>query len=113
TSAGRLPLDKAYRHYVDRLMEKRIAPPPEASDLAREFEDTHRELETLIDHARRRVSQLTRYTSVVLGPRLGRSLFKYLQLVKLAPRQVMLVMMTHAGSVVHRVIELSTDVDAA
>lgn len=111
TSAGRMPLDRAYRYYVDRLMQKQIAPPPEAPTIAREFEDTTRELEVLIDHARRRLSQLTRYTSVVLGPRLGRSLFKYVQLVKLAERQVLLVMMTHAGTVIHRIIELRSASD--
>lgn len=111
TSAGRLPLDKAYRYYVDRLLEKRIVPPPEASEIARDFQDIDRELAALLDHARRRLSQLTRYTSVVLGPRLGRSLFKYLQLIKTAPRQVLLIMMTHAGTIVHRVIDLSMDLD--
>lgn len=111
TSAGRVPLDKAYRYYVDRLLEKQIEPPPEATDIARGFEHSEREIEALIDHTRRRLSQLTRYTSVVLGPRLGRCLFKYVQLVRLAPRQVLLVMMTHTGSVVHRVIEVTTDID--
>ncbi len=108
TSAGRVPLDKAYRFYVDRLLEKRIVPPPEASLIAREFEDDH-ELESLIDHTRRRLSQLTRYTSVVLGPQLRCSVLKYLQLIRLGPRQVLLVMMTCSGTVVHRVIELSVD----
>ena len=110
TSAGRVPLDKAYRHYVDRLMEKRIELPPEAPDIVRGFDHSEREIEALIDHTRRRLSQLTRYTSLVLGPRLGRSLFKYVQLVSLASRQVLLVMMTHTGNVVHRVIELASDV---
>jgi heat-inducible transcriptional repressor len=91
-------------------MEKRIAPPPEASVIARGFDDVDRELEVLISHTRRRLSQLTRYTALVLGPHLGRSLFKYLQLVKLSPRQILLVMMTHAGSVVHRAIELNSDI---
>lgn len=111
TSAGRVPVGKAYRYHVNRLLEKRIAPPPEAPDITREFEDADRELEALLDHTRRRLSQLTRYTSLVVGPRLGRSLFKYLQLIKAAPRQVILVMMTHAGTVAHRVIELSVDVE--
>jgi len=108
TSAGRVPVDRAYRYYVDRLMEKRIAPPPEAPDIARGYADSEREIEALIDHTRRRLSQLTRYTSLVLGPRLGRSYFKYVQLVGLGPRQVLLVMMTHTGSVVHRVIDLTS-----
>jgi heat-inducible transcriptional repressor len=112
TSAGRVPLDRAYRHYVDRLLRERIQPPPEASSIAREFLDPHIELEELIEHTTHLLSHLTRYTSVVLGPRLGRSLFKYLQLVPVAPRQILLVMMTHAGGIVHKVVEVSHPVDA-
>lgn len=112
TSAGRIPLDRAYRYYVDLLLRTNIQPPPEARAIARDFQDTVRELETLIEHTTRVLSQLTRYTSVVLGPRLGRSLFKYLQLVGVGPRQILLVMMTHAGSIVHKVVEVTGPVDA-
>lgn len=113
TSAGRIPLDRAYRYYVDKLMRSRIdiEPPPEAHAIARDFEDANRELERLIDHTTRVLSQITRYTSVVLGPRLARSLFKYLQLVPVGPRQILLVMMTHTSSIVHKVVEVSSPVD--
>lgn len=110
TSAGRIPCDKAYRFYVDRLMSKSIAPPEEAQAIARELADPVTQLEALIEQTSRTLSQMTRYTSVVLGPRLGRCLFKYLQLVSVGPGKLLLVMMTHAGSVVHRVVDVSMDV---
>lgn len=112
TSAGRVPQDKAYRFYVDHLLAQRIHPPPEASTIDRQLEDKGREVEALVDHARHLLSQMTRYTALVLGPRLGRSLFKYLQLVPVGEEQILLVMMTHTGSLVHRLIEVSAPIAA-
>lgn len=111
TSAGRVPLDRAYRHYVDRLLERRIAPPPpEAEAIVREMADAQMELDALIEHTSRILSQMTHYTALVLGPRLGRSLFRYLQLVQVAEHTILLVMMTHTGGIVHRTIEVSSDI---
>lgn len=107
TSAGRVPMDKAYRYYVDRLLERRIQPPPEASAIARELSGGVQELDDFIAHTVRVLAQTTQYTSVVAGPRIGRSLFKYLQLVKVGPSTILLVMMTQAGAIVHRAIEVS------
>ncbi|MBM3463203.1 MAG: heat-inducible transcription repressor HrcA [Armatimonadetes bacterium] len=112
TSAGRVPCDQGYRYYVDRLLERRITPPHDAEELAHRMGEAQLELDALIDHTSRLLSQATHYTSLVLGPRLGRSLFKYLQLMNVGPHHLLLVMMTHTGGVVHRVVEISGSVDA-
>ncbi len=108
TSAGRIPQDAAYRFYVDRLLSGRLPSPPEASTIERGLAESAPDAEGLIMAISRLLAHLTRYTALALGPRLSRSLFKYLQLAAVGPHQVLLVMMTHAGSIVHRVIEVSS-----
>ncbi|HXE73815.1 MAG TPA: heat-inducible transcriptional repressor HrcA [Candidatus Nitrosotenuis sp.] len=108
TSAGRLPLDRAYRFYVDRLLETGVNPPPEARGL--HLAASTRLLETMLAEALRQLSELTRYTALILSPQLRPSLLRYLQLVPLGPRHLLLVLLTSTGQVVQKAIEVSSDI---
>jgi heat-inducible transcriptional repressor len=109
SSAGRIPGDKAYRLFVDEIIRKKIALPPEkaAVTIAREYEIIQTHLEILLDKTARLLSQLTHYTSLILAPRLRKNLFKYLRLVSLSHNTVVLFMITTTGAVLNRVIEVS------
>src|SRR5690625_610883 len=76
TSAGRVPSDKGYRYYVDELMS-----PSELSEYEREGLRGHmiakqRAMEALIHRAARALSDLSRYTAVVMAPRISESIIR-------------------------------------
>jgi heat-inducible transcriptional repressor len=63
TSAGRLPSDKAYRLYVNRLMEKYELAESEKKRIRKEITSHVAELERTIRHASELLSELTNLTS--------------------------------------------------
>lgn len=108
-SAGRIPKDKAYRVFVDEIINNKIGPPPESAAviIEKEYDLIQTHLEHLLDKTARLLSHLTRYTSLLLAPRLRKSFFKYLKLVSLSANTILLFMMTNTGSIIHRTIEIS------
>lgn len=109
TSSGRVPMDKAYRLFVDEIVAHKIAPPPEsaAQTIETEYQLIQRHMERLLNSTARLLSRLTHYTAVLLAPQLAKSLFKYLKLVSLGPNSILLFVLTNTGSIIHRTIEVS------
>ncbi|MDQ7822021.1 MAG: heat-inducible transcriptional repressor HrcA [Candidatus Eremiobacteraeota bacterium] len=111
-ASGRIPKDKAYRLFVNEIISRKIAPPPEnaVSTIEREYQIIQSHLEILIKKTARLLAELTNYTSLLLAPQLRKSLFKYLRLVSLSPTRILLFMMNNTGSIIHRTIELSSPI---
>jgi len=105
-SAGRIPLDKAYRHYVDMVTAHEIAPPPEAPRIKRQFQKLRLELENLVEQTTRMLSDLTSYTALVLGPLLRRNYFRFLRLMPLGDERVLVIVMTNMGATINKVVSL-------
>ncbi|MDR2611273.1 MAG: heat-inducible transcriptional repressor HrcA [Clostridiales Family XIII bacterium] len=63
TSAGRMPSDKAYRLYVNQMMEKYELAENEKKRIRREISSHVEELERAIKHASELLSELTNLTS--------------------------------------------------
>lgn len=105
TSAGRIPTDKGYRLFVDRL-----------SDIKPLSGAERRAIETVLDHAvdlddvlRRSVrllAQLTRQVAVVQYPALSRSAVRHLEVLAVTPARLMLVLITDSGRVDQRMVDL-------
>lgn len=110
TSAGRVPTDKAYRAFVDDLDE----PDLEAEEFASVkmfFEQTHGEIEEMLDRTSRLLSELTGVASVVVAPDRDLAVVRSVQLVHLSARTVLAVMVLSDGSVEKGTIETVDDVD--
>jgi len=108
TSAGRIPSQRGYRFYVDCLMDMTDLGPEEEGYLARVFlqlEKMH-EIDQIVQYAAKALSQMTNYTSLVLGPQPKRSAFKHLRLVPLDEEQALVVLLTDSGYIKSRIIEL-------
>lgn len=105
TSAGRVPSDRGYRYYVDRLMLRRPLPPTQARplrDLGR-FGDA--DVEELLRQTCRVLSSLTRYTSIAAPPVTEQPRIRQVHLAKMSDRQVLLVVVLDNGCLVHRFAE--------
>ncbi|MBX6386348.1 MAG: heat-inducible transcriptional repressor HrcA [Microbispora sp.] len=105
TSAGRVPTDKGYRLFVDRLSQ--IKPLSSAERRAIEtFLAGAVDLDEIVMRTVRLLAQLTRQVAVVQYPSLTRSSVRHVEIVPLAERRVMLVLITNTGRVEQRVVEL-------
>jgi heat-inducible transcriptional repressor len=110
TSAGRVPTDKGYRLFVDRL--SRIKPLTQAERRAIErFLIGAVDLDDVVHRTVRLLAQLTRQVAMVQYPSLSRSRVRHLELVSVSTTRLMLVMITDTGRVEQRVVELPAPID--
>jgi heat-inducible transcriptional repressor len=105
TSAGRIPTDKGYRLFVDRLSEVRALSPAERRAI-QQFMDNAVNLDDVVDRTVRLLSQLTRQVAVVQYPSLSGATVRHLELLNMAPGRVMMVLITDTGRVEQRVVEV-------
>jgi heat-inducible transcriptional repressor len=101
TSAGRVPTDKAYRSYVDSLIN---APPSaivvaERERLHTEISASNSPIETILRRAAQSLGVLTQELGVALGPRLDASILKSLELVRVSGERLLLVLTLEGGVV--------------
>jgi heat-inducible transcriptional repressor len=105
TSAGRVPTDKGYRLFVDRLSTVKPLSPAERRAIE-EFLRGAVDLDDVVSRAVRLLAQLTRQVAMVQYPSLSRSSVRHLELVSLTESRLMVVLITDTGRVEQRVVEL-------
>jgi heat-inducible transcriptional repressor len=111
TSAGRVPTDKGYRLFVDRLSAVKPLSMAERRAIER-FLDGAVDLHDVLSRSVRLLAQLTRQVAVVQYPTLSRSVVRHLEVVQVAAARLMLVLITDTGRVEQRVVDCAVDVDA-
>jgi heat-inducible transcriptional repressor len=105
TSAGRVPTDKGYRLFVDKLSTVKPLSPAERRAIE-EFLRGAVDLEDVVNRSVRLLAQLTRQVAVVQYPSLSRSAVRHLEIVRLSETRLMIVLITDTGRVEQRVVEL-------
>lgn len=112
TSAGRIPSDAGYRYYVDWLMEKhRLS--KEAKDVIERETTRHiAEIQTVIAHSSKLLSELTHLTSVVIGPNKGKSPFGQMHFLPYQPGQAIMVVVKENGAVENQIVDIGENVTA-
>ncbi len=105
TSAGRVPTDRGYRLFVDKLSEVKPLSAPERAAIA-SFLDGAVDLDDVMTRTVRLLAQLTRQVALVQYPSLARSTVRHVELVTLTPSRVLLVLIADTGRVEQRVVEL-------
>lgn len=109
TSAGRIPTDKGYRLFVDRLTSLKPMSAAERRAIG-SFLDGAVDLDDVVQRSVRLLSQLTHQVAVVQYPTLSMSTVRHVEVVSLAPRRLLLVLILSTGRVEQRLVEVSTDV---
>jgi heat-inducible transcriptional repressor len=104
TSAGRVPTDKAYRFYVDSLVELQRLAHAEAERIQRDSETRIREIEDLLLSTSKTLSALSHYTGFVTTPDMDQARLQHVELVPLDPRRLLAVLVSDTGVVKHRVV---------
>jgi heat-inducible transcriptional repressor len=112
TSAGRVPTDKGYRLFVDKLTTLKPMSAAERRAIA-SILDGAVDLDDVVQRSVRLLAQLTRQVAVVQYPTLSRSTVRHIEIVALAPSRVLAVLILSTGRVEQRVVELADDLDDA
>ncbi len=109
TSAGRVPTDKGYRYFVDTLTETAQLEPAQAAALEGLLLDSS-DLEDLLRRTSSVLSRLTRFAALVVAPRLDRSRLRHIELVRLGPTSILVVLIVDTGRVDKRMLNLDAPV---
>ncbi len=110
TSSGRVPTEKGYREFVDRLDD--VKPLSSAERRAIQgFLESGVDLDDVLRRAVRLLAQLTRQVAVVQYPMLSSSTVRHVEVVALTPARLLLVLITDSGRVDQRIVELGDVID--
>jgi heat-inducible transcriptional repressor len=110
TSSGRVPTEKGYREFVDRLADVKPLSIPERRAILT-FLDTGVDLDDVLRRAVRLLAQLTRQVAIVQYPTLSASTVRHLEVVALSPARLLLVVITDSGRVDQRIVELGNVIE--
>jgi heat-inducible transcriptional repressor len=106
TSAGRIPTDKGYRLFVDNLAGIKPLTAAEKRAIAT-FLQGAIDLDDVIHRSVRLLAQLTQQVAIVQYPTLSRSTVRHVEVVTLTATRLLLVLITSAGRVEQRIVELA------
>lgn len=102
TSSGRIPSETGYRYYVDEILkinQPKDSNYPKVDEILGSYILGN---DDVINRALSMISELTNYTSMILGPSNARSLVKKIELVKIAPNEALIIIITDTGHVEKR-----------
>lgn len=108
TSAGRVPTDKGYRLFVDRLTTVKPLSIAEKRAIG-SLLDGAVDLDDVLDRTVRLLAQLTRQVAVVQYPSLSRSTVRHVELVPIGGHRLLVVLITNTGRVEQRVVDVGAD----
>jgi heat-inducible transcriptional repressor len=112
TSAGRIPTDKGYRLFVDRLSGVKPLSAAERRAIDTFLAGAY-SLDDVVMRTVRLLVTLTRQVAVVQYPSLTRSSIKHIELVSLAAQKLLLVLITDTGRVEQCTVDLPEPWDEA
>ncbi len=110
TSAGRIPTDKGYRLFVDRLSQLKPLRPAERRAITTLLEGAV-DLDDVVQRSVRLLAQLTRQVAIVQYPTLSRSTVRHVELVTMSSSRLLLILILSTGRVEQRVVEVPESVD--
>jgi heat-inducible transcriptional repressor len=111
-SAGRVPSDKAYRHYVDGLMGTTQLARPEALRIQRQMAGPRTEIDDLMESTSAQLSALSHYAAVILAPPLQHTRLERVDLIPVAGDRALVSLATETGWGMSRILTLEEPVPA-
>ena len=111
-SSGRIPAEKGYRYYVDFLMEPKNISGADMLKLQTIFSNSQLDLNDAISKSLEIISDLTNYTSVVLGSSSKDNTLKKVEVVPISENKIIALVITDKGHVENKEIKLSERIDS-
>lgn len=105
-SSGRIPSEAGYRYYVKNLMDAEKLTGSEMLQLQRIFANTDLELTDAINKCMDIISEMTNYTSIVLGKNSIDNVLRQINIIDLGNNQVVAVVCTDKGNIENKIFNL-------
>lgn len=112
SSSGRVPSEKGYRYYVDHVIVPTMLE-TEVNIIKNLLEDELVEYEQIAQTSADVLSQLTNYTSIILGPNMEKATLQQIQFIALSDRSAVAILVTNSGHVEHKSISIPVGVQAS
>ena len=110
TSAGRIPSQKGYRYYVDELLREDELTLQEMMMIKQKLEMKVNSLEDLTKIATATLSEITHYTTIVVGPNVNNHSIVDIKFVLLGSRVLMALILTDSGIIRESIIKFDEDI---
>ncbi len=103
TSAGRIPSDKGYRFYVDRLMADKEKEVDEMKEILIEKAD---KMEQMLKTAARSLAVNTNYATMISAPQIHRNKLKFIQLSRMEQNKIVAVIVVEGNIIKNEIIDV-------
>lgn len=107
TSSGRVPSELGYRYYVDNLMEPKELTGEEVLTLQTILSNQSLELSDAITLSMEIISEMTNYTSLVLGSSSLDNRLKKVEVVPINDKTIIAIIITDKGHIENKTISVS------
>ena len=112
-SSGRIPSEEGYRYYVDNLMEPKKISGEDMLKLQTIFNNKELELNDAITKSLEIISDITNYTSVILGKSSSDNKLQKVEVVPISERQLIAIVITNTGHVENKSVTLEESIPAS
>ena len=106
TSSGRVPSENGYRYYVDNIMKPKKIKSSDAVELQRIFKNNTLEKTDAISKSLEIISEMTNYTTVMLGSKSSDNKLKQVEVVPINNENVIAIVITDKGHVENKNINI-------
>ena len=107
TSAGRIPSDKGYRFYVDRIMQEKEQEVTEVKALMIKRVDR---VELVLKKLAQLLAKDTNYAAMISGPQYHHNKLKFIQLSLMDPHKLLVVTVVEGNLIRNKVIDIQEEI---
>ena len=109
-ASGRIPSELGYKYYVENLMRPKDMTGEDMLKLQTIFRNNALDLSNTIKKSIELISEVTNYTSIVLGKTSSENKLKKVEVVPLDDNHVLTIVITDKGHVEHKTLNLPYDI---
>ncbi len=109
TSAGRVPTAKAFRYYIDTILDVKNLTIKERERIRRSYHPSKIDMTETLQETCRLLSAASNYLGLVITPKVSNMRFRHIQFVRLASFRVLAIFVTSSGIIQNK--KLDTDED--
>ncbi|NLB61417.1 MAG: heat-inducible transcription repressor HrcA [Clostridiales bacterium] len=110
TSSGSMPSEKAYRLYVNRLMQKSNLNSDEIEHISKHYSKKINGVEDVVKQTALVLSQMTNYMSMIITPHLNDAELRRIQIIPVTDDKALLVIVSDVGLLRDAIIKVPSEI---
>lgn len=108
--SGRIPTSKAFRYYVDTLVNLRLPAKRDIQVISNFIKPSYSYVEEAMIDVSRALAAISRYAGIVVEPKLNIMQFKGVEFVRLSSTSLLILFITSSGMVYKRILTLEENI---